>query len=232
MKFRYDAMVILRKELQGSAGAPPILRAITAWTSLPTPNVAITLGDPMYATAVQLALTSQTAIGWTHFFHGFVSHYWGCIYTDDDATSLENRLIHANSYLSKITRAVQDYSLALWTARNAVLHEHASSTQLIVNAELNHAISQLYAQQSVFSPVLQSYFRTPLDKFLKRPVRYRQRWLRLATLATLHSSSSGSREQLLSTYFPYVSPPATTTRPVLSPPVPPAIPGILHQLSL
>jgi hypothetical protein len=128
---------------------------------------------------------------------------------------------------------VQEYSLALWNACNTVLNEHDSTTQVIVNAELNHAISQLYAQQSSFSPILQSYFHTPLEDFLKRPVRYRQRWLRLATLVTLHSSSSDSRQQLLSTHFPYVSPPEVINRPaVLHPTVIPGIPGILHQHSL
>ena len=107
--------------------------------------------------------------------------------------------------LAMCAKKTRDFTYALWIGRNDVLHEHSVSSQAILHASLNHDISQMYALRSSFSDILQSYFRLPLEDILRQTPRQRQRWLRLARLATSHSSAQGRRQQLLPLYFQYVT---------------------------
>ena len=147
------------------------------------------------------AITSQAQIGWLHAFRGFVSRDWCDFYSPDDMTPQENRISESNKSLARVILAVQDYSLALWMGRNSILHDANSEGSAILHASLNRAITQLYAVSATLSPTVQSYFSLPLADRLKRSPRQRKRWLRLAQLATSHSSASGSRQQLVTTYY-------------------------------
>ena len=211
LKFRYDAMIPLRKALSrsGDAGVS-LLRAITVWTLTPQGIPVITPDDAAIGiqVAIDRAMASQHQIGWVHFFCGFVSLEWGNIYSMSHITrsTLDERSIQAQTLLAAVIMAVQDYTLAIWKSRNSILHEDGSDSQAIVHAALNNSISQLYSLKSTFSPILQSYFTLPLEDRLRQSPRQRKRWLRLARLATSHSSSRGTRQQFLPTYFPYATP--------------------------
>jgi hypothetical protein len=181
--------------------------------------------------AIQSALTSQTQIGWIHLFRGFLSLELGMILVTPTATTAEARRNQSIKMTSEIIMAVQDYTLAIWRSRNEVLHEAGSDSLDIVHAALNQSISQLYSLQSSFSPMLQSYFTLPLAARLKPPPRQRKRWLRLARLATSHSSATGTRQQLLSTYFPYAALPNLDTAGSVIPPRAP-MPQLLSQLPI
>jgi hypothetical protein len=241
LKFRYDAMIPLRRVLSTSACGSTLLRAIKAWTLHPFVQInldsddAERLDDDFAPRAsIDRAMGSQNHIGWIGLFRGFVSREWGQFYHATDTTSPDARRTHSDKTLTEVILAVQDYSLALWQSRNAVLHERGSDSLLIVHAALNHSISQLYSLRHTFSPILQSYFTLPLEDRLRRSPRQRKRWLQLARLATSHSSATGTRQQLLSTYFHYAA-----SRPVVLPlsahvtvPACPAVPSLLHQLPI
>ncbi|KAI2513929.1 hypothetical protein MHU86_313 [Fragilaria crotonensis] len=78
-----------------------------------------------------------------------------------------------------------------------------------------------------------SYFTLPLETRLRQSPRQRQRWLRLARLATFHSSAKGARQQLLSTYFPYAQlQHEAPSGPALLPSDQPSVPHILQQSSI
>ena len=190
---------------------------------------------------VDRAIASQTEIGWLHVFRGFVSLDWGDFYSGEDTTPLDSRKSEADKCLSLVICAVQDYTLAIWTSRNAVLHEATNSTGAdIVNADLNQAVVCLYALQPTLSPILQSYFNLSLEDRLRRPPRQRKRWLRLTQLATSHSSSNAThQQQLVTTYYPHApqapeyNPPPPAPAPAEAPAnVPPSVPTTLHQLSI
>jgi hypothetical protein len=208
MKFRYNATVPLRTALSKSGNAgDAILQAIKVWTLTPEVSISINPANALFGIqpAIDRAMASQTKIGWAHLFRGFVSIDWGHIYHASDLIFLtpEDRRIRADKTLTEVIMAVHDYSLLIWKSRNAVLHEVGSDSLNIVHAALNHSISQLYSLKSTFSPIIQSYFTMPLEDLLRRSPRQRKRWLRLARLATSHSSATGTKQQLLSTYFPY-----------------------------
>ena len=228
LKFRYDAMIPLRNTLADSGdGGDALLRAVKVWTLTPLVSVIIDPEVEAYNIQAQVdrAMASQAEIGWTNLFRGFVSNEWATVYPTPDLLTTDERRERSDKQLKATIRALQDYSLAIWQSRNAVLHEATSASQAIVHASLNHAISQLYSLQSTFSPILQSYFTVPLEVRLCRSPRLRKRWLRLARLATSHSTASGTKQQILSTYFPYASSRCNTNPASFSPatslPLPP-----------
>ena len=235
IKFRYDAMIPLRKFLSTSgAGGKAILKAVKAWTAAPMDPVVIEAEDDAYNIngPVDIAMASQHQIGWLHFFRGFVSVEWGNVYASPDILQPTDRRTQSAKLHKDLIMAVQDYAIAIWQSRNDVLHEAGSDSLAIVHASLNHSISQLYSLQFTFSPILQSYFTLSLEDQLRRSPRQRKRWLRLARLATSHASATGTRQQLLSTYFPH-APSAQVNPPVLvSPALVPLAPKIFRQPSL
>jgi hypothetical protein len=235
LKFRYDATIPLRKVLSDAGdGGSALLRALKAWTL--NPFAPLTLNPTDAAISIQgsidRAMESQTQIGWPNFFRGFLSLDWGQVYSNTDTTPLDVRRQQSEKTLAAVIMAAQDYTLAIWRSRNAVLHESGSDSLDIVNAALNHSISQLYALQSTLSPVLRSYFILPLDDRLRRSPRQRKRWLRLARLATSHSSATGTRQQLLPTYFPHAPSTHVVSTVTLSTAACTTVPPILQQLPI
>ena len=204
-KVRYDAMMVLRKVLGGSKGGAVILNVVKTWTMDPLVSVPLPTGTGSSAEAAKRAVHSQSRIGWHHLFRGFVSLEWGNFYSDTDVTPFPARQVQAIRSNSQMLKALQEYSLSLWKHRNEVLHESGSSGLASVHATLNQEITRLYSVESTFSPILRSYFMLPLADRLRKSVRQRTRWLRLAQLAASHASSGGSRQAMLSTYFPYTT---------------------------
>ena len=165
--------------------------------------VHISPGAMVYSISVSAALQSQTEIGWEHLFRGFVGSDWDGIYAPDDPATLEDQHTLAIPRLATTIRALQDNSLALWSGRNTILHEHSIHCMAITSSQLNHNIThQMYNVSISLSEHLRSYFRLPLEARLRQSPRQRQRWLRLVHLASSHASSAGSRQQLISLFFP------------------------------
>jgi hypothetical protein len=154
--------------------------------------------------AIDRVLQTQSAIGWTNLFRGFVSVEWG-LFQDHPplSTTLDDHNTTVTQHLSVVIRALQDYSLDIWKSRNAVLHENDAGCQAIHLADLHRQISLLYSLGPTFSPIIQSYFTVPLSIRLLRSQRHKRRWLRLALLTTSHATAQGSRQQVISNCFPY-----------------------------
>ena len=215
LKTRYDAFALLRKALDTSPGTSALSRAVQQWTTAPDDPVVIRYGATGYTTSIDDALCSQTLIGWENLLRGFISSKWGRIYTSSDTTRPDDRCSDAIPRLVNAIRALHRYTLALWTGRNLILHEHSQLSTSIVHAAMDHDIAQMYAISATFSDHLRSYFGRPLEARLRQSPRQRRRWLRLVRLATSHYSAVGHNQQLISVYFPYMeksvaSPPTST----------------------
>jgi hypothetical protein len=212
LKFRYDAYEILRKALNTSAEDQFLLRAVKQWTLTPTDDLVLTPGVSGSQSSIDRVLRTQSSIGWTNLFRGFLSVEWGSLTaTPDSSVTIDDHTANVTHHLSVVIRALQDYSLAIWKSRNDVLHANDAGCQAILQADLHRQISLLYSLGPTYSPIIQSYFSVPLDIRLTRPLRHKQRWLRLALLATSHATAQGSRQQVISNYFPYA--PTATVLP-------------------
>ncbi|KAI2494992.1 hypothetical protein MHU86_19511 [Fragilaria crotonensis] len=207
MTSRYDAVIVLKKALGESAGNISIFRAITQWTLHPTVTPTLPSGVPSLQTSINRAVQSQTDIGWLNLFRGIISAEWGNVTTEDSSSPM-SRGVHSTAavnHLAGTIRALQDYSIAIWKSRNEVLHQNAELSNDILRAQLHHEITTMYSLQNSFSPILQSYFAKPLEDQLLCQMRQKQRWLRLVRLATSHATSKGSRQQVMSSYFPHAT---------------------------
>ena len=213
MTSRYDASVVLKKALTDSVGGNSLFRAVKQWTLHPTEAPTVQSCAPGYQLAIDRAVQSQSAIGWLNLFRGLVSSKWGLVVAITDSSyAREECTPQAINHLAVVIRSLQDYSLAIWKSRNDTLHQNAEQSSAILHAQLHHDITCMYALRDTFSPILQSYFSMPLEDNLLRSSRQKQRWIRLARLATSHATSKGSRQQVMSSYFPHQPAPAHSSR--------------------
>jgi hypothetical protein len=90
----------------------------------------------------------------------------------------------------------------------------------------------MYALRDTFSPIVQSYFSLPIEARLLRPLRQKQRWHRLVRLATSHSTMRGSRQQVMSCYFPHSSVQDTVSLAPHSTGPLPVLPSTLQQVPI
>ncbi|KAI2504096.1 hypothetical protein MHU86_10378 [Fragilaria crotonensis] len=112
---------------------------------------------PGYQLAIDCAVHSQSAIGWSKLFRGLVSFQWGHVANIPDLShSREQRSQKSINHLAVVIRALQDYSLALWKSRNETLHQNVERSQAILQAQLNHEITTMHDLRDTFSPIIQS----------------------------------------------------------------------------
>ena len=83
--------------------------------------------------------------------------------------SPDARRASANACPKTVIQAHQDYTLTIWTGRNAALHANTQDTELVVHAQLNAGIRQLYKLNDSFADSAKQYFHLPLEKILSRP---------------------------------------------------------------
>jgi hypothetical protein len=108
--------------------------AIQKWTSDPSTPPSDCSPGFNYDQSVSVAVLSQTHIGWTNLFRGFISFDWAWVYPQSDTTPPSARRNVAIPTLARTIRALQDYCFALWTGRNAILHENSAQSLSTVNS--------------------------------------------------------------------------------------------------
>jgi hypothetical protein len=84
--------------------------------------------------------------------------------------SPDARRASANVYLKTVIHALQDYTLTIWTGRNAAFHAKNQDTEPIVD------IRRLYKLKDSFADSAKQYFHLPLvEAILSRQPRNQQR---------------------------------------------------------
>ena len=220
-KFRYDGLLVLGKALSGSQSGSALLGSLKAWLLAPTAEVKITPATVRLAPAIVEALASQALIGWEHLFRRFVSSAWLGLHMVSKQTETTDGYAQASSEVARMIAALQDFTIYVWHHRNNVLHETGSPEREALHATLNHNITQMYHLRESFAPIVHSYFDMSREDRLCRSPRQRSRWLQLVQLTTTHSSAMGSRQALVSHYFPYAADSLETALPL------PSVAGLL-----
>ena len=109
MKSRYDAAVVLNKQLsQGGPGPQSLYQAIRDWTLHSDAPVSAQARTVASQPQINIALVSQTCIGWLNVFRGFLSLDWGYFYSRDDQTPGDIRSSNENKRLSQVVLAVHN----------------------------------------------------------------------------------------------------------------------------
>jgi hypothetical protein len=105
----------------------------------------------------------------------------------------------------------------MWEHRNVVLHDtQLESSQTVWNAEINNAITKLYAQVDVCAAEDRWYFDVPLTLQLRKPLRSRCQWLINARILANKSKQCTTIGQMtLNQYYPHLPSTRTVTNGTL-----------------
>jgi hypothetical protein len=105
----------------------------------------------------------------------------------------------------------------MWEHQNAVLHDtQLESSWMVRNAEINDAITKLYAQVDVFAAEDRWYFDVPLMIRLHKPLWSRCRWLINARiLANKSEQCTMIGQTTLNQYYPHLLSTRTVTNGTL-----------------
>ena len=199
-KCRFEASTNLRKGLRTFSGGSTLLQLIKLWIKQPEQSPQTQAPTRALQWSVNQAIASQAKIGWQHLFRGIVSNDWGFITSDTDCTPPHMRKATANVNLICAIQTLQNYTLAIWTGRNDMLHSNAAIPISIREAQVNSEISALHQIHHTFSSSVQSYFRQPLEALLHAPFRTRQRWLILTKLVTSQQPKPSNGQSQLTAY--------------------------------
>jgi hypothetical protein len=199
-KCRFDASTKLRKGLCSFQGGSTLLRIINLWIQHPTQPLQVVAPTRDLQQPVNQAIASQTSIGWEHLFRGIISRSWGSITSPTDTTPASTMKVNAHHNLTCAIHALQEYSLAIWTGRNDMLHSNTTIPITIREAQVNSEITALYNLHHTFTSRVQHYFRQPLRTLLSAPYRTRQRWLIITKLATAQQLQLTNGQTRLTSY--------------------------------
>ena len=91
MKFRYEALQVIKKSIASTTYGFDIFRAVQAWLLASEATVDISGPTRGLDPSIHRALASQAAIEWLNMFRGFVSVDWRFIYSTTDYTPMHVR---------------------------------------------------------------------------------------------------------------------------------------------
>ena len=199
-KCRFVASTNLRKGLRTISGGSTLLRLVNSWMQSPTTSPHAQAPTHALQWAINQAIASQTRIGWEHIFRGIISNDWGLIYNDTDQTPSQARLATSQITLRCAIQTFQNYTLAIWSGRNEVLHSSTAIPISIREAQVNSEIMALYHISHTFATCTRSHFQHSLPSLLQSPYRTRQRWLILTKLVTSQQTKPNKGQSQLTSY--------------------------------
>ena len=106
------------------------------------------------------------------------------------------------TWLKPIIKALWVFIKAMWTNRNSILHSTSVPLRDLRESAVNSQIRHLYEQQHDFAVTDHILFDTPLEVRLKRPLRSKKHWIRLAQRyhPSTHDRKTG-QQLLISNFF-------------------------------
>ena len=197
---------------------PPVANslrnAIHAWIKQPsiTPQF-IATGIPIHLrNLVQQSFIEQNDIGWDNLFRGYISKTWAKAFATRPNGHCQQQNIE--NYSNIIISVFQQYSISTWEARNKILHDNSPDNHALVNATINHKITNIYSSLPHYPLTLRDMqLFEPLATLLGQSTRYRTQWLHQATML-LESSQRRSLlcQHLITNYYNFDSLSISTPR--------------------
>jgi hypothetical protein len=149
---------------------------------------------------IETALQNQAIIGWKYAMRGYFSTSWVDAeqYAKDGSSTEHIR----QTWLKPIIKALWVFIKAMWTNRNSILHSTSVPLRDLRESAVNSQIRHLYEQQHDFAVTDHILFDTPLEVRLKRPLRSKKHWIRLAQRyhPSTHDRKTG-QQLLISNFF-------------------------------
>jgi hypothetical protein len=159
--------------------------------------------DPRFTKIPQDAIQSQACIGgWGNVLKGFFSKSWREIACHDlyNPTRLDST--QGKFRLRSIIDATHAFTRSIWLSRNSSLHDTAHvEIRSIRDTEIAE-IKHYHSMPHVLPLHDQHYCSRSLDKLISGPASSRRRWLRVVKRSMAAYESDGSRQTLMTSFFP------------------------------
>jgi hypothetical protein len=136
--------------------------------------------NPLDVTLTQ-ALHAQTKIGWENFLRGRISLHWRKAYTMSKKGAQPNA-IPAPKWTSALIWSILEYSSALWSFRNGVVHGHTIVEEkqkrlAALSVEITQAYEQYNQDTFIVSHHLSSLFDKPVQYITQGDIDFQTSWL-------------------------------------------------------
>jgi hypothetical protein len=153
---------------------------------------------------LQKLITDQGWIGWHLAMRGYLSKYWGLAVSENHHHEDNND--KGEVWVWKTILHLWDFGHEMWEHQNAVLHNmQLESSRKMLEADVNDAITKIYAKVDTYSTEDQWYFDMPLAIWLRKPLRLRQRWLINARILVDKSAQRAATGQtMMNQYYPHL----------------------------
>jgi hypothetical protein len=178
---------------------------------------------PMYMReTLDLAIQTQTLIGWLPAIQGYLSIHWNRLSAMSLIDHGKMEPSAGNSRTHKALLALKTFIRSLWLGRNNALHttkEHEESkTYSMESAEMRH----YHSNPTQLPSSDQHYCATPLATLLRSRPSVRRRWLRRVRMARAALLKNGQYQRSITQYIQRTERPrtrlpetTTTTPPVI-----------------
>ena len=151
---------------------------------------------------IEEALQSQDRIGWGGAIKGFLSKSWTSLANLDMTDTNKVDATQGKKRIRQCVKAIGEHTHRIWLARNQMLHakedEGLTSIRSTEAAEIRH----YHSQPHLLKPGDQHYCTRSLEKLLNGSASTRRRWLRRVKQSSAELTKDGTRQALITTYFP------------------------------
>ncbi len=151
---------------------------------------------------IEEALQSQDRIGWGGAIKGFLSTSWTSLANLDMTDTNKVDATQGKKRIRQCVKAIGEHTHSIWLARNQMLHakedEGLTSIRSTEAAEIRH----YHSQPHLLKPGDQHYCTRSLEKLLNGSASTRRRWLRRVKQSSAELTKDGTRQALITTYFP------------------------------
>ena len=158
---------------------------------------------PHFQTELPRAISSQLDIGWDNCLKGFFSTSWSTIAELDMVTGRKDSRLGA-SRLKSIHQAFFDHTRRMWLSRNSVLHSKDDASLLSIRSAEAAEIQYFHSRPHLLRLGDQHYCNRPLSALLSSNPATRRRWLRKVKQSSAELTKDGTRQSLLTSFFPSV----------------------------
>jgi hypothetical protein len=148
-----------------------------------------------------LAIQTQTLIGWLPAFQGFLSTHWHTL----AATSLS---AHALLAIAIFTRTI-------WLGRNDALHKKTETEDSLIYSTESAEIRHYHANPNILPASDRHYCSTPLSTLIRSRPSTRRRWLQRIRTARANFIKHGSHQRSITDYVQRTERTTTTVLPTV-----------------
>ncbi|KAI2493658.1 hypothetical protein MHU86_20873 [Fragilaria crotonensis] len=158
--------------------------------------------DPKFTSMLQDAIRDQARIGWGNALRGFFCKAWRETANHDFHAPNRLEIARGDARMRSIIEATHEFTRLTWLSRNSALHAKADDD---VRATRDSEIAEikLYHSMPHLLPLHdQHYCSGSLAKLLSGSASTRRRWLRVVKQSMAAHARDGSRQSLLTSFFP------------------------------